>query len=225
MSFCDRLISLSIISSRFIHVGAYRRIIFCFIKGYLLFRCMYRHIVFIHSSINGHLDFPCGSAVKNPPTVQETQVWCPSWEDPLKEGLATHSCVLAWRIPWTEEPGGLQSIRSQRDRHSWSGLACMHWWAFSCFHIFISLNSPAMNMGVFIWGSFEHLFEILISVILDKYPEIGLLNHIVVLFLIFWGISIQFSTVVAPIYIPTNRAQWFFFFNIFTNSCFLLVFW
>ena len=55
--------------------------------------------------------------VKNLPAMQET--WVPSldWEDPLKEGRATNSSILAWRIPWTEEPGGLQSIRSHRVRH------------------------------------------------------------------------------------------------------------
>ena len=41
----------------------------------------------------------------------------PGWEDLLEEGMATHSSVLAWRIPWTEEPGGLQSMGSQRVRH------------------------------------------------------------------------------------------------------------
>ena len=40
------------------------------------------------------------------------------WEDPLEEGVATHSTILAWRIPWTEEPGGLQSMESQRVRHN-----------------------------------------------------------------------------------------------------------
>ena len=39
------------------------------------------------------------------------------WEDPLEEGMATHSSILAWRIPWTEKPGGLQSMGSQRVRH------------------------------------------------------------------------------------------------------------
>ena len=48
-----------------------------------------------------------GSAVKNPPAMQETQVHFLGWEDPLEEGLATHSSILAWRIPWTEEPAGL----------------------------------------------------------------------------------------------------------------------
>ena len=47
--------------------------------------------------------------VKNPPAMQETWVRSLGWEDPLEKGLATHSSILAWRIPWTEEPGGLQS--------------------------------------------------------------------------------------------------------------------
>ena len=48
--------------------------------------------------------------VKNPPAMQEMQVRPLGWEDPLEEGMATHSRVLAWRIPWTEEPGGLRFI-------------------------------------------------------------------------------------------------------------------
>ena len=48
---------------------------------------------------------------------QEMQVRSLGQENPLEEGMATHSRVLAWRIPWTEEPGGLQSIGSQRVRH------------------------------------------------------------------------------------------------------------
>ena len=47
--------------------------------------------------------------VKNLPSVQETWVLSLCWEDPMEKGLATYSCILAWRIPWTEEPGGLQS--------------------------------------------------------------------------------------------------------------------
>ena len=48
--------------------------------------------------------------VKNLPEVQETQVPSLGWEDPLEKGMETHSSVLAWRIPWTEEPSGLQSM-------------------------------------------------------------------------------------------------------------------
>ena len=54
--------------------------------------------------------------VKNLPEVQETQVRSLGQEDPLEEGMATHSSILAWRIPWTEEPGRLQSIESQKSR-------------------------------------------------------------------------------------------------------------
>ena len=50
--------------------------------------------------------------VKNTPATWETLVRLLSWEDPLKEGLATYSTILAWRIPWTEEPGGLPSMGS-----------------------------------------------------------------------------------------------------------------
>ena len=63
------------------------------------------------------LVFPGGSAVKNPPAMQETQVRSLGQEDPLEQGMATHSSILAWRIPWTEEPGGLQSMVSQRVGH------------------------------------------------------------------------------------------------------------
>ena len=55
--------------------------------------------------------------VKNLPEMQETWVRSLGWEDPLERGLATHSSILVWRIPWTEEPGRLQSVGSQRVRH------------------------------------------------------------------------------------------------------------
>ena len=58
--------------------------------------------------------------VKNLPAMQ--QIWVQSliWEDPLKKGMVTHSNILAWRIPWTEEPGGLQSMGLWRVRHNWA---------------------------------------------------------------------------------------------------------
>ena len=55
--------------------------------------------------------------IKNLPAIWETQVLSFSWEDPLEEGMAIHSSILAWRIPWTE-PGRLQSMGSQRIGHS-----------------------------------------------------------------------------------------------------------
>ena len=66
------------------------------------------------------MGFPGGSAVENLPTMQElqeVQVQSLGQEDPLEEGMATHSSVFAWRIPWTEEPGHRLSIGLQRVRH------------------------------------------------------------------------------------------------------------
>ena len=53
-------------------------------------------------------------SLKNLPAVQETQVQSLGWEDPLEKEMATHSNILAWKISWTEKPGGLQSMGSQR---------------------------------------------------------------------------------------------------------------
>jgi len=60
--------------------------------------------------------FPSGSVVKNSPVKQE--MWVPPliWEDSLEKEIATHSCILAWEIPWTEEPGGLQSMGVTKSR-------------------------------------------------------------------------------------------------------------
>ena len=63
------------------------------------------------------MGFPGGSTVKNLPAVQETWVGSLGQEDSLEKEMATHSIILAWEIPWTEEPGGLQSMGSQRVRH------------------------------------------------------------------------------------------------------------
>ena len=56
--------------------------------------------------------------VKNPPAMLETWVQSLDQEDPLEKGMATHPSILAWRIPWTEEPGGLQSMGPQRVGHN-----------------------------------------------------------------------------------------------------------
>jgi len=71
---------------------------------------------------NVFLGFPDGSVVKNKNCLplqqtQETWVQCLGWEDSLEEEMATCSSILAWKIPWTEEPDGLQSMGSQRVRH------------------------------------------------------------------------------------------------------------
>ena len=63
------------------------------------------------------MGFPCGSVVKNLPIKQEVQVQSLGQEDLLEKEMATHSSILAWRIPWTEDPVGLQFMGSQRAGH------------------------------------------------------------------------------------------------------------
>ena len=62
--------------------------------------------------------FPGCSVVKNLPAKQETQVGSLCWEGPLEEEIATHSSILTWEIPWTKQPGGLQSMGLQRVGHN-----------------------------------------------------------------------------------------------------------
>ena len=64
--------------------------------------------------------------VKNLPAMQETQVGFLGQEDPLEEGMTTHSSILTWRIPWIEEPSGWWFLESQRVGHDWSDWGCMH---------------------------------------------------------------------------------------------------
>ena len=64
--------------------------------------------------------------VKNTAAMQETQVQSLGQEDPLEKGMATHSSICAWRIPWAEEPGGLQSVVSQRAGHDTDKLFFMN---------------------------------------------------------------------------------------------------
>ena len=59
------------------------------------------------------MGFPNGSAVQNLPAIQETRMWSLGQEDPLEKEMTTYSSILAWEIPWTEEPGGPQSMGLQ----------------------------------------------------------------------------------------------------------------
>jgi len=58
--------------------------------------------------------------IKNPRAMQETQVRSQGWEDPLEKGMETHSSILAWKILWTEDPAGLQSMGLQKVEHNWA---------------------------------------------------------------------------------------------------------
>ena len=78
------------------------------------------------------LSSSAAQTVKNPTAIQETWIWPLGWEDSPEEGLATHSSILAWRSPWTEELGRLQFVGSQRVRHDWA-TKCntqAHQWVF-----------------------------------------------------------------------------------------------
>ena len=72
----------------------------------------------IQDSVFLRINFPAVQTVKNLPVTQKTRVQSLGWEVPLEKGMAIHSSILAWRIPWTEEPGGLQSLESQKVGHN-----------------------------------------------------------------------------------------------------------
>ena len=75
------------------------------------------HSLFFAHNYLGRQGFPDGSVVKNLPIMQETQVQSLGQKNPLEKETATHSSILAWEIPWTEEPGELQTMESQRVQH------------------------------------------------------------------------------------------------------------
>ena len=94
--------------------------------------------------------------------VQETWVRNLAWEDPLEEEMAIPSSILAWRIPWTEEPGGLQSIGLHRVGHSW---ACVHLWVtsgFSLLSIMLQWSSLYIHLRGFV-GLFCPLYYLRVS--------------------------------------------------------------
>ena len=96
-------------------------------KYWLSISCMWS--TFLSTGDRSVRGFPGDSVVKNLPAMQKTQeTWVRSlgWEGPLEEGVATHSSILAWKIPWTEDPGGLQSMQFQRVVHDWNCWAYTH---------------------------------------------------------------------------------------------------
>ena len=87
--------------------------------------CLFQKVMYLESW-KEYVGFQGGTSGKesayNAGDVRDTGS-IPGSEDPLEEGMTTHSSILAWRIPWTEEPSGLQSTGLQRVRHNWSDLA------------------------------------------------------------------------------------------------------
>ena len=73
----------------------------------------------LHTVLEGNRASLVAQIVKNLPAMQKTRVWSLGQEDPLEEGMATHTSIFAWRIPWTEEAGGPQPVGSQRVGNNW----------------------------------------------------------------------------------------------------------
>ena len=94
--------------------SAHREMLSCFSKPDFLVEPIYRDIIIL---LRVAL---VAQRLKRLPAMWESWVQSLGWEDPLEKEMAIHSCFLAWRIPWTEEPGGLQSTRSQRVGHDWA---------------------------------------------------------------------------------------------------------
>ena len=135
--------------------------------------------------------------VKNLSAVQETLVWFLGQKDPLEKGMATHSSILAWRIPWTEEPGGLQSMGSQRVGHDW---ATRHTLTLLTVDPLPSLKTPFWAFSsVLFWFLFyisDHFFHLYLWAPLAFYPRSS-----------FWGPS--------PLFVDHSPAS--FFILTFTN--------
>ena len=97
-----------------------------FTRGKVWLKINNKHKWVIMWSLEGrHRASLVAQRLKRPPAMRKTWVWSLGQEDPLEKEMATHSSILAWRIPWTEEPGGLQSMGLQRVRHDWANsLSC-----------------------------------------------------------------------------------------------------
>ena len=143
-------------------------------------------IVYIRASLVAQL-------IKNLPAVQETWVRSLGWEDPLEKEIANHFSTLAWRIPWTEEPGRLQSMRLQRVGHHWATNTCTSFFfmaesnstvdSWTQKHVFVNPTSIAESKttlsscwcgcslrtdGMKLTIPFMILFTVLILMILDQ---------------------------------------------------------
>ena len=93
--------------------------------------------------------FSGGSDGKESPYImQETRVWSLGCKDPLEKGTATHSSILAWRIPWTEELGGLESMGLQRVEHDWAtNTSTFTLWTYHAFQVGLVVENPPATAG------------------------------------------------------------------------------
>ena len=134
-------------------------------------------------SADGHLGCFHVLGIINRATIYCFRTSLVAQEDPLEKEMATHSSTLAWKIPWTEEHGRLQSMGLQRVIHD----------------SVTSLSFPPWS-----WES-RYFYDIVSSFSLDIFPAVELLDHMVVLFSVFWGNVILFFIVAAEVH---QRRQW-----------------
>ena len=103
--------------------------------------------------------------VKNLPAMWETQVWSLGWQDPLEKEMATHSSTLTWKIPWREEPGGLQSTGSKRVRHDWAT-------SLSFSHPYVTTGKTiALTIWTFVGKVMSLLFNMLSRFVIGFLPR------------------------------------------------------
>ena len=124
--------------------------------------------------------FPVAQMVKNLPAMQETRVQSLSRENPLEKGMSTHSRFLAWRIPWTEEPCGLQSTGLQRVGHDWVANTHMYllYYIYMYIHIYVIhyialLYLFYIQWCVYIWEDWLALPTQSMDMSLSKTPAYG----------------------------------------------------
>ena len=114
--------------------------------------------------------------VKNPPAMRESWVWPLGWEDPLEEGTATHSSILAWRIPWT-----IQSIGSQKVRHDWMTFIHTHAHKFSW-----ALAPKQTTPVLFLYVPYCCQLPCLIKTLWDTETVLGIHNVKQLIFFLRW---------------------------------------
>ena len=115
--------------------------------------------------------------LKRLPAMWETQVWTLGWEDPLEKEMATHSSILAWRIPWTEEPGGLPSTGLQRVGHDWATSLHFNLLEPQCYYfqstvlltLFLSFTFPFTNFFISVLFKYIFVLPLLFSFFLYVY--------------------------------------------------------
>ena len=112
--------------------------------------------IFPHGSL-WFRHFSVTQMVKNLPAMQETRVWPLGWKVPLAKGMAIHSSILAWRIPWTEKPGGLQSVGLQSGTRRHTHTHCGLYWCTSVHPVTL------LYMQHFIQASFLVLLRSLLT--------------------------------------------------------------